>query len=634
MNRHLTLLAAVAMSLFSISCDKDDTQSDPFISITTPSGVNPTSITIEATAYSQDFTINSNAAWRIEKQPATANWLTISPSEGSGDATIKVSALANEQATRIQAMLIFYSGDTKLNALTIIQNPANAYLNVDPAQPDTIPADGGDLVLNVSTNAGTWDAQITGENSEWLTEKERTETSITFTAAKSSAPTDLTAKVVFSLASNPNLTQEVEVVQEAQNAAFLIIDPATPANIPMGGGDITLNINTNISDWDAAISGENSEWLAEKERTETSITFTAAANPNNAEQTATITFTSKEHPDFEETVTIKQNAKEAIYMDLTPEEGPYVITIDGGDLRLIVGTNATSWDAVISGENSEWLTEKERTETSITFTADANLTPDQLSATITFTTTEDDPDFEKVITINQEGLIADLLDIQFQEDGTAIDISPIHRNVETFEGPNFSTVYLDSYKRYAGRFSPAELATSISNGFLKVDYKGDEAYKNAIADGHSMEMLIMLNSDLKIGSEVKMFSSMQSGGTGFLLSKETNEFTFLPNIGGWKWCYSGVVPQKGVYYHVVGVWNKDAGKAYIYINGELKGETDASGDFSFPATDTCHWFCIGGDPSSETGTENCWIGDIGIARIYDKPLSDKQVAALYDMINE
>ena len=449
--------------------------------------------------------------------------------------------MANEQATRIQAMLIFYSGDTKLNALTIIQNPANAYLNVDPAQPDTIPADGGDLVLNVSTNAGTWDAQITGENSEWLTEKERTETS---------------------------------------------------------------------------------------------ITFTAAANPNNAEQTATITFTSKEHPDFEETVTIKQNAKEAIYMDLTPEEEPYVITIDGGDLRLIVGTNATSWDAVISGENSEWLTEKERTETSITFTADANLTPDQLSATITFTTTEDDPDFEKVITINQEGLIADLLDIQFQEDGTAIDISPMHRNVETFEGPNFSTVYLDSYKRYAGRFSPAELATSISNGFLKVDYKGDEAYKNAIADGHSMEMLIMLNSDLKIGSEVKMFSSMQSGGTGFLLSKETNEFTFLPNIGGWKWCYSGVVPQKGVYYHVVGVWNKDAGKAYIYINGELKGEADASGDFSFPATDTCHWFCIGGDPSSETGTENCWIGDIGIARIYDKPLSDKQVAALYDMINE
>ena len=539
MNRHLTLLTAVVMTILCVSCNKDDTKSDPFITITTPAGKNPTSITIEATAYSQDFTISSNASWRIDK-PATANWLTVSPLEGTGDATIKVSAAANEQTSRLQAMLTFYSGDTKLHTLTIIQNPAAAYLNVDPAQPDTIPADGGDVVLTVSTNAGAWDAEITGENSGWLTEKERTETS---------------------------------------------------------------------------------------------ITFTAAANPDEVEQTATVTFTSKEYPEIEESVTIKQNAKEAIYMDLTPE-APYEISMEGGNLKLVVGTNASGWDAVISGDNSTWLSEKERTETSITFTADANLTPDLHEATVTFTTPADDPDFEQVITISQNGLIADLLDVQFLEDGTGIDISPMQRAVETFKGPNFSTVYLESYKRYAGRFAPAELSTSISDGFLKIDYKGDETYKSALADGHTMEMLIMLNSDLKIGSEVKMFSSMQGGGTGFLLRKETNEFTFLPNIGGWKWCYSGVVPQKGVYYHVVGVWNKDAGKAYIYIDGELKGEADASGDFSFPSTDACHWFCIGGDPSSETGTENCWIGDIGIARIYDKALSDKQVAALYDRINE
>ena len=632
MNRHLTLLTAVVMTILCVSCNKDDTKSDPFITITTPAGKNPTSITIEATAYSQDFTISSNASWRIDK-PATANWLTVSPLEGTGDATIKVSAAANEQTSRLQAMLTFYSGDTKLHTLTIIQNPAAAYLNVDPAQPDTIPADGGDVVLTVSTNAGAWDAEITGENSGWLTEKERTETSITFTAAKSTSSTESTAKVTFSLTSDPNVTQEVEIVQQAQNAAFLVIEPETPANIPMGGGDLTLNINTNITDWDAAISGENSGWLTEKERTETSITFTAAANPDEVEQTATVTFTSKEYPEIEESVTIKQNAKEAIYMDLTPE-APYEISMEGGNLKLVVGTNASGWDAVISGDNSTWLSEKERTETSITFTADANLTPDLHEATVTFTTPADDPDFEQVITISQNGLIADLLDVQFLEDGTGIDISPMQRAVETFKGPNFSTVYLESYKRYAGRFAPAELSTSISDGFLKIDYKGDETYKSALADGHTMEMLIMLNSDLKIGSEVKMFSSMQGGGTGFLLSKETNEFTFLPNIGGWKWCYSGVVPQKGVYYHVVGVWNKDAGKAYIYIDGELKGEADASGDFSFPSTDACHWFCIGGDPSSETGTENCWIGDIGIARIYDKALSDKQVAALYDRINE
>lgn len=448
MKRHLTLLAAVAMTILCVSCNKDDTQSDPYITITTPTGENPNSITIEATAYSQDFTISSNASWRIEKQPSTADWLTVSPLEGNGDATIKVSAPANEQTSRLQAMLTFYSGNTKLHSLTIVQNPAASYLNVEPIKPDSIPAEGGDITLNVSTNAGSWDAEITGDN-------------------------------------------------------------------------------------------------------------------------------------------------------------------------------------------SAWLTEKERTETTITFTADVNATPDQLSANVKFTAPSDDPDFEKVITITQNGLIADLLDIQFLEDGTATDVSPMNKNVETLEGPYFSTAYLESYKKYVGRFAPTELATSLSDSYLKIDYAGDEAYKSALADGHTMEMLIMLNSDLKIGSEIKMFSSMQGGGTGFLLKKETNEFTFLPYVGGgWKWCTSGIVPEKGVYYHVVGVWNKDAGKAYIYINGELKGEIEASGDLSFPNTEACHWFCVGGDPGSATNAECCWIGDIGIARIYDKVLTDAQVAALYDRINE
>lgn len=140
MKRHLTLLAAVAMTILCVSCDKDDTQSDPYITITTPTGENPNSITIEATAYSQDFTISSNASWRIEKQPSTADWLTVSPLEGNGDATIKVSAPANEQTSRLQAMLTFYSGNTKLHSLTIVQNPAASYLNVEPIKPDSIPA--------------------------------------------------------------------------------------------------------------------------------------------------------------------------------------------------------------------------------------------------------------------------------------------------------------------------------------------------------------------------------------------------------------------------------------------------------------------------------------------------------------
>ena len=58
---------------------------------------------------------------------------------------------------------------------------------------------------------------------------------------------------------------------------------------------------------------------------------------------------------------------------------------------------------------------------------------------------------------------------------------------------------------------------------------------------------------------------------------------------------------------MVGVWNKEAGKAYIYINGKLAGEASAEGDLKFPAT-AAQWFGIGGDASCniEAQSANNW----------------------------
>ena len=51
-----------------------------------------------------------------------------------------------------------------------------------------------------------------------------------------------------------------------------------------------------------------------------------------------------------------------------------------------------------------------------------------------------------------------------------------------------------------------------------------------MADGHTLEALFMYDSEPQTGTEIKMFSSMQAGGTGFLLAKEKGEITFLPNL--------------------------------------------------------------------------------------------------------
>ena len=46
----------------------------------------------------------------------------------------------------------------------------------------------------------------------------------------------------------------------------------------------------------------------------------------------------------------------------------------------------------------------------------------------------------------------------------------------------------------------------------------------------------------------------------------------------WRWAQSDVTPEPGRYYHVVGVWDKTAEKAYIYVDGQLKGTADAPGE--------------------------------------------------------
>ncbi len=88
-----------------------------------------------------------------------------------------------------------------------------------------------------------------------------------------------------------------------------------------------------------------------------------------------------------------------------------------------------------------------------------------------------------------------------------------------------------------------------------------------------------------------------------------------------------MVPEHGRYYHVVGVWDKSAGIARIYVDGVLKKEMAAAG-YLRQASSESHWFCIGAD-AANAKAGNAWNGDVAIARIYDKALTTAEVEALY-----
>lgn len=232
---------------------------------------------------------------------------------------------------------------------------------------------------------------------------------------------------------------------------------------------------------------------------------------------------------------------------------------------------------------------------------------------------------------------ADLLDVVFSSDGSARDVSAKGMSVRYVPGPALATYSNDAYGRVVAAFT-RKMGVSVSDGFYRIDYKDDKAFRDALADGHSLEVVFKANHTSDGSAEVKVFSSHQSGGTGFLISTSARgtQFNFLPNVSSdgkskWIWTPCGFTPKAGVYYHAVGVWNKKEGKAYLYMDGALKGQSEAVGNLNFPTPESCLWFGIGGDPGGDNA-DSAWDGEVVLARIYDDPLTSAQVKLLYNEV--
>lgn len=428
-----------------------------------------------------------------------------------------------------------------------------------------------------------------------------------------------------------------EKSEEKEEVSFTleISGESNPTSLKIGSESYSkeFTVKSNAT-WKIEKSQDDS-WLSitpERGEGNGSITITAQENKTTEFRESEVNFYADNNKFY--TLTVKQDPQGA-FLVVEPKKAS--ISADGGDTILTVNTNIKNWDYKITGENSNWLSVKSKDETSITFSAAKNTTEKELTATVQFTAAEY-PDIKQEAIITQAGQASEvsslILDIIFNNDGTAKDASSMNNNVQTVSGSAMMTYYNDSYGRYVARFNHTP-GSGISSGYYKVDYQNNQKFKEALANGHTLEALFMYDSEPKIGTEVKMFSSMQAGGTGFLLAKEIGEITFLPNLtsGGWQWNRSGVVPERGKYYHVVGVWDKEKQKASVYINGELKGTIDAKGDFKFPTPETCHWFAIGGD-AGPSAAEAAWKGDIVLARVYDDALPAEKVTKLWEQVKD
>ncbi len=219
-----------------------------------------------------------------------------------------------------------------------------------------------------------------------------------------------------------------------------------------------------------------------------------------------------------------------------------------------------------------------------------------------------------------------MLDIVFNDDGTATDVSPMQNPVTVSGYPEF-------VKSPAYGMNVLCQAEGIwgkdSRDHVRVDY--NDALLAAIADGMTMEILVRpyFGGGQMGGDWVNAFGCYQGGGFGIIIYN--GHWDFENVIGGYKDAIYDAPVVEGEWIHLTGVWDKEAAQTRLYANGNLVATVDgAGGELELPNGEN-RFVGVGVDfePNSLSKAGNLFQGDIAIARIYDKPLTDEEVAAVY-----
>lgn len=283
------LTAACSGNGYPFSADETITPEPHMETLT----VTPTEITFEAFRESKTLTITSNTSWYISN---SNQWLACSNTNGSGDATITLTAADNTSDSERNGILTIEGGG-KIITVKVKQKTAIvadflrlAVDNTDIASTTsmTFKAESKDskTTFDIASNT-TWTIAKSGDTSWFMLSKEgqgSNNATVTITVTADNVTTsNKTATLTITGA------QKTFTIYLTQRAAeeYLTVDK-TAITIAVDGNAKSFNISSNTS-W--SITNTNT-WLSCSKNDGTgddTITLTATKNTGTAERKGTIT---------------------------------------------------------------------------------------------------------------------------------------------------------------------------------------------------------------------------------------------------------------------------------------------------------------------------------------------------------
>lgn len=222
-----------------------------------------------------------------------------------------------------------------------------------------------------------------------------------------------------------------------------------------------------------------------------------------------------------------------------------------------------------------------------------------------------------------------ILDVKFNEDGTAVDEGIYGLGVNLMGEPTNTYVYKHKdFKRNVARFHNVRINNDITNhSYYKVDFSGEDetsvAIRETIADGFALEVVTLgtaANWDWwlsPVGTDAYRF---------FLKGGKDNyawNFTFN-NGGGW---FPGNVNkinvdyEFGKYMHDVYVYDADNMQIQVWHNGTLLGLVENVAEFN-----SGNYLTIGGYAEANENLFMQWNGEVAMVKMYDQALEPAEIA--------
>ncbi|MBO4800331.1 MAG: BACON domain-containing protein [Bacteroidaceae bacterium] len=222
------------------------------------------SLTFDATASSQTVTITTDGQW---KATVSENWITTSPSSGTGKATMTINVTENTKENERNGVIDVTVGDITQH---IAVTQRGKYFTIDPNTFAELPSKGGTHVLHIETNE-RWTASSTSNWIQLSAANGFGNIDVSITAPDNPSihgRKDTTSFI-------PTYLQPIRIIT-SQAARYLKVDATEFYFFAKGGVSEPVTVNTDAS----YTVGTTDSWLTIHQDNNT---FTVSASKNETE---------------------------------------------------------------------------------------------------------------------------------------------------------------------------------------------------------------------------------------------------------------------------------------------------------------------------------------------------------------